>query len=174
MQFFGIFLPRINLISQPSKTPQPGHWTFRFKNNKITVVLLVSETQSFESIKRDLLDALNAANIKTINNQPVPSEPDSIAFGVPVDKNDYSKGWVGIEIPELDDGTKPKKAVKRGSVLNEHPLGAGLADGMVIAFQFKTEGGEVDSMMDEDERWDVVMPSYDDDVEMSQDQASGR
>ena len=56
-------------------------------------------------------------------------------------------------IPEDENGDGGKKregTVKKGSVLNESPLGAGLRDGDVIAFKFERE----------EEEWDVTFPSY--------------
>ena len=58
-----------------------------------------------------------------------------------------------LKIPEIEDGDVKGKGVKKGSVLNENPLGAGLKDGAVLAFKFE-EG--------DDGEWDVVMPSFDD------------
>lgn len=90
---------------------------------------------------------------------------------MPVDRNDYSKGWVDLLIPEAEDDEddegggggktiKPEDGkVKKGSVLNESPLGAGLRDGDVLAFRFREEGeGEGEKT----EEWDVVIPSYED------------
>lgn len=78
---------------------------------------------------------------------------------MPVDRNDYNKGWVDLLIPEVEDGEDEDGGgggggkVKKGSVLNESPLGAGLRDGDVIAFRFRGEGERT-------EEWDVVIPSY--------------
>ena len=55
------------------------------------------------------------------------------------------------------------KGVKKGSVLNGSPLGAGLKDGAMLAFRFTKGPGE--DAMDLDDEWDVIMPSYDDEVE---------
>lgn len=88
---------------------------------------------------------------------------------MPVDKNDISKGWVALEIPELDDGMTNGRAVKKGSVLNQSPLGAGLKDGAMLAFKFrKQDAGADDLGMDLDDDWDVIMPSYDDEGSQSQ------
>ena len=92
-------------------------------------------------------------------------------MGFPVDRNDYGKGWVDLLIPEAEDdededggggggGKKTKSEggkVKKGSVLNESPLGAGLRDGDVIAFRFREEG---EGAGEKTEEWDVVIPSY--------------
>ena len=89
---------------------------------------------------------------------------------MPKDKNDPSKGWVPLKIPEVEDGDTKGKGVKKGSVLNESPLGAGLKDGTMLAFRF-TKGAEEDGM-DLDDEWDVIIPSYDDETgSQSQDRA---
>lgn len=121
---------------------------------------MVAQSQSFNSIKHDLLEAISATGIRDIDGVPLPSNPEAIVFGLPVDKNDISKGWVPLKIPEVKDGDAKGKGVKKGSVLNENPLGAGLKDGALLAFKFR-EGGDDDGLDDE---WNVVMPSYDDEA----------
>ena len=84
---------------------------------------------------------------------------------MPTDKNDISRGWVPLKIPEIEDGDKKGKGVKKGSVLNASPLGAGLKDGALLAFRFAKGTAEDDGMEeDENEEWDVIMPSYDDEA----------
>lgn len=61
-----------------------------------------------------------------------------------------------LKIPELEDGDTKGKGIKKGTVLNESPLGAGLKDGALLAFKFR-EGDD-----EEDDKWDVIIPSYDD------------
>lgn len=119
-------------------------------------MLLVSQSQPFTTIKQDLLEAIKATGISDINGAQLPSDPEAIVFGLTVDKNDISKGWVPLKIPEVEDGDTRGKGVEKGSVLNENPLGAGLKDGALLAFKFR----ETDD--DEDDEWDVIMPSYDD------------
>lgn len=93
-------------------------------------------------------------------------------LGVPVDKNDISKGWIGLDIPEFDDegenAAGKKRVGKKDSVLNGSPLGAGLRDGAMLAFRFRD--GEDEEMKEdevdmEDEKWDVVIPTFEDDDE---------
>ena len=136
-------------------------WTLRFKQHKTTILLFVQQSQSFDSIKRDLLHAITARGINDINGNTLPSDPEHIEFGVPKDKYDISKGWVPLKIPEVEDGDTKGKGVKKGSVLNESPLGAGLKDGAMLAFRF-TEGATEDARDLDD--WDVIIPSYEDEV----------
>ena len=82
---------------------------------------------------------------------------------MPRDKYDISRGWVPLKIPEVEEGDVKGKGVKKGSVLNESPLGAGLKDGALLAFRFAK--GAAEDAMDLDEEWDVIIPSYDDDAE---------
>ena len=81
---------------------------------------------------------------------------------MPRDKHDPSKGWVALKIPEVEDGDTKGKGVKKGSILNESPLGAGLKNGAMLAFKF-AKGAE-ESEMDVDDEWDVILPSYDDEA----------
>ena len=72
------------------------------------------------------------------------------------------KGWVNLEIPEFDEGDARRKGgVKKGSIVNQTPLGAGLKDGDMLAFRFKKPA--VDEM-ELDEDWEVTLPSMDDDA----------
>jgi len=119
-------------------------------------LLLVPQSQPFTTIKLHLLEAIKATGINDINGSPIPSDPEAIVFGLPIDKNDINKGWVPLKIPELEDGDTKGKGIKKGTVLNESPLGAGLKDGALLAFKFR-EGDD-----EEDDKWDVIIPSYDD------------
>ena len=78
---------------------------------------------------------MKATGIKDINGCLLPSDPEAIVFGLPIDKNDPSKGWVPLEIPEVSDTDTKGKGVKKGSVLNQSPLGAGLKDGGYVGVQ---------------------------------------
>ncbi|MCJ1288139.1 hypothetical protein MMC26_007494 [Xylographa opegraphella] len=149
----------------PTKDPNPQLWTLRFKQHKVTVLLFVEQTQSFSSIKADLLDALKERGYTEINQRSLPSDAQDIVLGLPIDKNDPSKGWVGLDIPamELEDETGSKKTVGgKKSVLNASPVGAGLRDGSLLAFKFRSVDAKKDSddLDMEDSDWDVVMPSY--------------
>lgn len=134
--------------------------------------MFVTQDQSFTSIKAELLEAIKATGIHEISGYKVPENADDIVLGVPVDKNDLSYGWVDLEIPEREDdaviGSK-SKGVKKNSVLNSSPQGAGLKDGAILAFRFTTDGDQDESNIDGSD-WDVIMPSYDDEDE-SQDEA---
>ena len=133
--------------------------TLRFKKHRTTILLLVAPSQSFSSIKQDLLEAIKATGVTDINGEDIPSDPETIVLGLPADKNDISKGWVPLKIPEVEEGGAKGKGVKKNSVLNENPLGAGLKDGALLAFKFR-EGSDADGM---DDTWDVIMPKYEDD-----------
>lgn len=111
-------------------------------------------------MKENLLDAIISSGVPQINGDPLPVHPDDVILGVPIDNNDPSQGWINLEIPEIEDDGGKK--AKKSSVLNATPLGAGLKDGMVLAFKFRQKN-EVDHDMDlDDNEWDVVMPAYDD------------
>lgn len=143
-------------------------------------------------MKQDLLAALSSRNVKEIASMPVPSaeEIDRVEFGLAVDRKDYKKGFrllrekdlLGVDDEDLAGGRrgKGKAGRKTGSVVNNTVAGAGLKEGDVIAFRFKTveevekqqmkEDGEDEDMLDgldaEDEgSWNVVFPSYDEDEE---------
>ncbi|KAL8952804.1 MAG: hypothetical protein Q9222_001308 [Ikaeria aurantiellina] len=141
--------------------PTPQHFALRFKQHKITILLFVKPHDPLTSVKEKLLAAIKDRNISQIDGQPLPSDPQDIVFGVPIDKNDPSQGWVGLDIPDLDDDER-KKGGKKPGVLNATPIGAGLKDGSLLAFKFITEGsGGVDVDMNDND-FDVIMPTFDD------------
>ena len=121
----------------------------------------MDKTQSFSSIKSDLLQALDKCH-----HQNLPTDPEDIIFGLPVDKHDLRKGWVALDEPvvngEDDSGTKHDGKGQKG-VLDSNPLGAGLKDRGVLAFKFRNtdEVSENGTSID-DTKWDVAIPSYED------------
>ncbi|KAL1958433.1 hypothetical protein VTO42DRAFT_4534 [Malbranchea cinnamomea] len=144
------------------------NWTLRFKNHKVTVLLLVSPVEPFSSIKKTLLEALKARNIKEINGLPVPEDASEIEFGTPIDRNNLEKGWQKLEVPELADGDGKRPVGGRKSIFNASPQGAGLKDFQAVAFRFRqpieTNGTQDDDVTMEldDPGWDVVIPKYED------------
>jgi len=147
--------------------PDPLSWILRFKNNNVTILLLVSPTQSFASIKEALLNALNIRNIKEINDEPLPDDASEIEFGVPIDRNNLKKGWEKLKIP-AQDGTERKTATGRERKNpNVGPQGADLRDFQAVAFRFRKVGNakenktELDIDLD-DPGWDVLIPTYED------------
>lgn len=169
----------------PTK-PTPQTWTLRFKTHKTTLFLHIDKTQTFASIKTELLAALQETQVKpphngTLNGVPIPENADDILLARPVDFNDLEAGWesledLGDEDIITDEVTPKAKGKGRSSVSNtggfrECPLGAGLRDGCVVAFRFRSEDDEVDEDGEMDVtgkgkgrcgKWDVVVPSYDD------------
>ena len=154
-----------DILPQPTKDIDPRLWTLRFKQHKSTVLLFVEQNQLFTSIKADLLEALKKSGHTELNGQVIPTDPEDVVFGVPVDKNDIAKGWVGLDIPdqeEEDDAENRKKAGRENGVLNASPLGAGLKDGAMLAFKFLSEDAKMDGdgLDLDDSNWDVIIPSY--------------
>ena len=120
----------------------------------------MTPSQSFTSIKQELLDALKATGIRDIEGRFLPSDPEAIVFGMPKEANNINKGWMPVMIPEVSDSDTKSKGVKKGSVFNESPLGAQLKDGAMLAFKFRDPDSQ--DTMDLVDEWDVVLPSYDD------------
>ncbi len=163
---------------QLATRPTSDQITLLLKNHKQTVLLSVIPTTPFPEIKSSLLAALKSRDITTIDDTPVPSEPEEIEFGVLKNKKDPTEGWVPLEIGEMDvadaKGAKKNLGGKK-SVLNESPAGASLGDGSMLAFRFRSiqksvepeEGGDavVDMELEPYPGWNVILPSYDDEVE---------
>ena len=154
-----------NILSQPRTEIDARLWTLRLKQHKTTILLFVEQTQSFTSIKSDLLDALRKCGRSELNGQSIPTDPEDVILGVPVDKNEIAKGWVGLEISAMENGDDledTNRGRRKDTVLNGSPLGAGLKDGSMLAFKFRGEDAETNgdgSEMD-DGSWDVIIPSY--------------
>ncbi|KAK2871733.1 hypothetical protein FQN49_002889 [Arthroderma sp. PD_2] len=144
-------------------------WTLRFKNHNVTVLLLVSPVEPFDSIKSSLLHALQIRGMKEINGKAVPDDAADIEFGIPLDRNNLEKGWQPLAIPNGGADKGPGKG--KNSVFNSSPQGADLRDAQAVAFRFRTglekdEHKDADLDMDlDDPGWDVLVPAYDDEDE---------
>lgn len=159
-----------------STKPSPRTWTLRFKSSKTTILLHVDPLQKLNSIKADLLKALNQTNPSgTLNSIPIPTDPGSIRLAKPLDINDLSLGWqpldADIDAEELDaDGEKPRtKGKGRNKAKNsllDCPQGVGMRDGGVVAFKFGEDLHGMGDQEDEavvvegaEEKWDVDVPT---------------
>lgn len=115
------------------------------------------------SAKGKLLEALNDRDVKDINGDKVPEIAGNIELGVPVDRSDPGKGWVSIEskiaAPEDEEDSKGKSKASDDTI-----LAAGLKDGHSVAFRFIEPSAESSEELD-NSRWDVILPSFDDEEE---------
>ncbi|KAL8873723.1 MAG: hypothetical protein Q9174_000854 [Haloplaca sp. 1 TL-2023] len=145
-----------------SEAPNPQHLTLRFRQHKLTILLFVSPQDTIDSIKSKLLETIQSTGVNEINGHRLPTNAEDISLGVPIDKNDISQGWVDLEIPALDDNDG-KKGKAKESILNKTPQGAGLKDGSLLAFRFQAADKDDDELIANNERWDVVMPSFEED-----------
>ncbi|EEP76912.1 predicted protein [Uncinocarpus reesii 1704] len=142
----------------------PLNWTLRFKNHKLTVVLLVFPLESFTNIKKMLLEALKARGITEINGVQVPEDSSEIELGIPVDRNNLEKGWVPLEISPPSEGAKRDATGTKKTVYGDNPQDADLRDSQALAFRFRTkENNDVTDMDIDGLGWDVLIPAYDDD-----------
>lgn len=123
------------------------------------MLLSVPSTESFISIRRQLLDALKARGITEINGNRVPEDPAELEFAVPTDPAKLGQGWLPLDVPT--------ETTRRG-VLNATPVAAGLKDSSVVAFKFRksVEGLSAEEQIQldlDDSGWDVLIPTLDDD-----------
>lgn len=165
-----------------SRLPTPDSITLLFKHHKSTTLLSVLPSTPFIEIKALLLAALRSRNITTLPGSPtaLPEDAQDLEFGILSDKKDPSQGWVSLEISEDDNagsrGNK-KKVAGKGNAMNQSPTGAGLTDGTWIAYRLKStsvsssrdpRGSEPSSPeveIEEDPGWNVVLPSFDDEMD---------
>ncbi|KAH9828044.1 hypothetical protein Tdes44962_MAKER02594 [Teratosphaeria destructans] len=189
----------------PSIKPTSKTWTVRFKHHRTTVLLHVDPLQKLSSVRAELLKAVQQTcpNGK-LDGHTIPTNEADILLARPSDINNLSLGWDPLQhdpdldaaLTEADTGKGKGKASvsaapgKSGkSQVTDSVQGAGLRDGGVVAFKFRSEGDggaqavdEGVDVEDEDrldgetlvgepvtERWDVVVPSMEEiygDVEM--------
>lgn len=186
--------------------PNPLEWTLRLKARKTTVLLLVDPLDKFSTIKSALFAALQDTGVKdpeTGEALSLPQSPAEIQLGRPVNINDPEAGFKLGEweydgsVSGEDDGGKGKGKAKAGprksngaNAAMDCPKGAGLKDGSVLAFRWKSDGvwdgAEPDLDIDEDEiaaegakcadMWGIKLANYDDayGVEESMDVGGGK
>jgi hypothetical protein len=108
---------------------------------------------------------------------PPPNQAGRVEFGVPKNKKDLARGFVSLDTAEeeLADSKGGKRKVNGDSAAaKETPAGAGLVDGSVLAFRFKSEddvgqedagedGDSDEAQVPADPGWIVELPRYDDD-----------
>ncbi|KAK8198626.1 hypothetical protein M8818_006493 [Zalaria obscura] len=162
--------------------PTPLTWTLRFKHHRTTVLLYVERTQTFTSIKTDLLHALKETNDDgLLNGMKIPDSPDNVLLAKPLDHNNLEAGWQSLDDDLEEDlfeedakskGKAAKNAPKGKDGPKDCPAGAGLRDGGAVAFKFKGQAEEAQpadgqdeglGLADEEQKeWDVVIPKYED------------
>jgi len=161
---------RLKSSTMSAITPSPLTWTLRFKHHKSTTLLHVDPLQSMDSMKSELLRALQIihTNHRLPNGTAIPSKSSDVIFGIPVDVHDLSLGWKRVDADdddfEDDAQTKNKKSVRAAGFPKDNPTAAGLKDGSVVAYRFTTDGAQEDEGISgvEEDKWDVVLPSMDD------------
>lgn len=189
----------------PTANPPARVWCLRFKLNRTTILLHTDAQQTFSSIRSELLTALKSTNPSgtlhgtlrdgTPVSYPLPESAEDIALAKPADINDASAGWEAIGDDALDEldfedestgaaskgkgkakATPQQKRASKSGGVNDCPQGAGLRDGAVVAFRFRSaeekgrrrrlaEGSldvdEIarDGMGDDAVGWDVIVPT---------------
>ena len=116
----------------------------------------------------------------------IPESESDILLARPVDEADLELGWEALEVDALtlgdDESVKGKGKAKKNKI-TDCPQGAGLRDGGVVAFKFRSQaGGEREKEMEDSdgdeeekedwesngqtlvgepvaEKWNVVVPS---------------
>ena len=164
-------------VASLAETPSPLHITILFKCARHTVLLSLLPSTPFSDVKSLLLLALQTRNITSIAGVSVPPAEcaDQVEFGIPKDKKDLKKGFISLDIAEqvlMDGKGGKKKANGNKATPNENPAGAGLGDGSILAFRFRSqndvemeEEGDDEARSLDDPGWHVELPRYDDEEE---------
>nr|POE63030.1 hypothetical protein CFP56_03933 [Quercus suber] len=161
----------------PSISPSPRTWTLRFKHHRSTIILHVDPLQKFPLVRLELLKAIQQTSQNgQLNNVDIPNDSNEILLAKLVDNNNLRAGWEQMEREEEDlfngedvRGKGKAKASAKStsrSTMKDCPQGAGLRDGSIVAFKFKSESQaegqdtlDGESLVGEPEVWDVVAPS---------------
>ncbi|KAI7464459.1 hypothetical protein D0860_04123 [Hortaea werneckii] len=162
-------------------------WTIRFKHQRTTVLLHVDPQQQLDSVRLELLKALEqACPDGTLDGHRLPENEADILLAVPTDINDLSLGWDAVDRDEaVENAIEEEKGSNKGkrkagatgkgkasaSRSSDCPQTVGFRDGGIVAFKFKTQReAERDGNMATDEalvsggekeQWDVVVPTLD-------------
>ncbi|KAJ5628994.1 hypothetical protein N7490_011222 [Penicillium lividum] len=143
--------------------------TLLFKKHKITILLSLQPHESLAAVKNKLLEALNSREIHQINGEPIPDDPTYIDFGIPVDRSELEKGWTRIGKAATTNSGSKQSTGRTGDTV----LATGLENGHIVAFRFRkpdevekdAENDELEMDADQEEGWDVILPSFDDEEE---------
>lgn len=171
-------------------TPNPRTWTLRFKNARTTIIVEVDPLQPLSDVRAELLKAIQQTHPDgKLNGHEIPQNPDEIKLGRPVNINMLSEGYVSLETEVADEeptgkGKGKASAVKpKSTSLKSCPQEAGLRDGGLVAFKFKSEDDveevEADDFTVVQEKWNVIIPTMeetygdDDAEERDMDETSG-
>ncbi len=149
----------------------PVTWTLRLKHHKSTILLHVDPLQSFQSVKTELIRALQHTHPdgRLQGTIDIPSDVIDVLLAKPNDIYDHSKGWTLIQTSDdaeqQDEGLKEraqKKSKTRPGFPDSCPKAAGLKEGSVLAFKFRNDNDEDEGLGLDEEDWDVIVPTYED------------
>ncbi|KXL50336.1 hypothetical protein M433DRAFT_28959, partial [Acidomyces richmondensis BFW] len=176
--------------------PNSRTWTLHFKHHRTTILLHVDPLQKLSSIRAELLKAIQQTSRDgKLNGHNIPSTESDVLLAKPKDAIDLSQGWEPLAENDIFSGNE-KSGKGKGKItitsasnrtskdkLLDCPQGAGLRDGGVVAFKFRSEQeaqmqDAKDEAIDVDEddkldgetlvgepsmeTWDVVVPSLED------------
>ena len=151
-------------------TASPLTWTLIFKNHKTATLLHADPLQTFESLKEELIRALRETHPDgRINGFEIPSTASNVLLARPNDIYNLDKGFTSVTDKDgniITGGEEPRtkrKSVEPGLKIKEAcPKAAGLKDGVILAYKFRTENEveDYDPLLDED--WPVSIPTFDD------------
>ena len=170
----------------PSIKPTSTTWTLRFKFARTTILLHVDPLQPLPSVRAELLKAVQQTFPSgSMHGTTIPESESDIMLARPVDDADLELGWEALEVDDLalgdEESVKGKGKAKKNKI-TDCPQGAGLRDGGVVAFKFRSQaGGEGEQVMEDSdeeeekedwestgqtlvgepvaEKWNVVVPT---------------
>jgi len=166
---------RQHTVDMPTN-PTPSTWTLKFKQHKTTILLHVEKTQTFTSIKTELLSALQETRPDgVLNGIPIPQDPEAVIFARQIiDPDTAETTWESLDddmngdlFDEKSAGKgKNKTKAKTAGGIRDCPIGAGLKDGSNVAFAFLDEEARAATLemgaLGDKREWDVVLPTYED------------
>ncbi|KAK5130565.1 hypothetical protein LTR08_001945 [Meristemomyces frigidus] len=172
-------------------------WTLRCKHHRTTLLLHVDPLQPLSSVRAELLKALQQTHPSgTLNGAVIPDHEADILLARQLTHDDLSLSWEALDQDNELGNADEQSAKGKGKVggraaksnkLTDCPQGAGLRDGGVVAFKFRSraarvmedsDGEEQESLDGETlvgapvaERWDVVVPTMEETYRDEEDEA---
>ncbi|OQO14301.1 hypothetical protein B0A48_01177 [Cryoendolithus antarcticus] len=162
--------------------------TIRLKLHKTTLLLHTEPTSKLSTLPVRLLDTLHETQSSgKLGSYAIPKDPEDVVLAIPRDPNDASLGWEEVGQPaRTANGNGKAKAQKssRGQAtsVGQTVADAGIRDGMMLAFRFRTVAEKQAADVEDDEdvdvdeiaakgkiangtaekEWDVVLPDLED------------
>ncbi|KAK6439788.1 hypothetical protein LTR95_003996 [Oleoguttula sp. CCFEE 5521] len=172
-------------MAKPNATSQT--LTLRLKLHKTTLLIHTQPTSKLSTLPTRLLATLHESIPSgKLGSYTIPKDAEDVVLAIPRDPNDASLGWEEIgNATRSVKGSGKAKAQKSSKELTsgvgQTVVDAGIRDGMMLAFRFRTAAEKQAADVEDDEdvdvdaiaakgangepaeaKWDVILPDLED------------